>query len=109
MVLTDQLGPCAGIPVDAAADNLGPVDFQGSYLPASKSACFSTAGTLAQRASGAAGRDCGRSRLPRPALRTARGVDAAPRRFRRHPQPPGAPRNPCLILGLERRVFVVGA
>ena len=34
VVRADQLGPCAGIPVHAAADNLGPVDLQRSYLRA---------------------------------------------------------------------------
>ena len=51
MVLTDQLGPCAGIPIHAAADDLGPVDLQGSYLPARESSCLGTAGSLAERAS----------------------------------------------------------
>ena len=34
MVGADQLGPCAGIPVHAAADDLGPVDLQRIYLHA---------------------------------------------------------------------------
>src|SRR3954467_13037445 len=79
MVLTDQLGPCAGIPVHAEADDLRPVNLQGSYLPARELASLGATGVTAQRASGAAGGFGGRSRLPRPALFS--GIDAAPHRF----------------------------